>query len=643
MNYLKTLDNITVNDAQYTAITHGRGTMLVLAGPGSGKTFVTTQRIKYLIGHYHVKPEDILVITFTKAAAKEMQERFVKLNAGKNYPVNFGTFHAIFFQILRYTYRFTAENIIKERDKYRILAQIIKEMPPEIRPQTTCENRQTNKTITRIDEETSNTETLQRLLSEISTVKNNGITPQELKSETVSQSEFEYIYDTYKQEMNRHKLVDFDDMVLLCRDLLVSRPETLRLWQERFQYILVDEFQDICPLQYEVVRLLAKPQDNLFIVGDDDQSIYGFRGSKPEIMLNFTKDYPEAKQVLLNVNYRSKKGIVDTAGKLIAHNKTRFPKKVDAQNPQIDGVKVYSFHSKRKQVENIAFLIKQYMEQPNARYSDIAILYRTNNHMVYTADRLMQEGIPFTMKEKPKNIYESAVAKDVIAYMNYALQEDSPEDFFRIMNRPVRYIKRNTVPLKPFKMRELLENNRSTDYVTKNILELYEQLHFIKQLNPFSAVNFIRKGVGYDDYVRKQASERGRDAKKELEELDELLQLAKGFETTKEWLEHIKDYDAVINHAMQQEDRLKERDTDAVNIVTMHASKGLEWKVVVLPDVNEGIVPHKKAVRDEELEEERRMFYVAMTRAKENLFIFYIQEKEAGNLLPSRFLDELIE
>lgn len=624
------LDKNSVNKAQYRAITHGAGAMLVLAGPGSGKTFVVTQRIKYLIEQHHVKPEDILVITFTKAAAEEMQERFAKLSAEKCNPVCFGTFHSVFFQILRHTYRFTAQNIIRENDKYRLLSQIIRELPDEILGQAQLDY---------------STETLQNLLSEISTVKNNGVTPQEVRSATVPQAVFERIFQMYKQEMNRNKLIDFDDMVLLCRNLLAERPDTLKLWQQRFQYILVDEFQDICPLQYEVVRMLAKPQDNLFIVGDDDQSIYGFRGSKPEIMLNFTKEYPKAEQVLLDVNYRSRQGIVDTAARLIAHNKMRFDKAVRAQNKQNDGVKIYSFQSKSKQAESIALLIKQYIALPDTKYSDIAILYRTNNHTIYTADRLMREGIPFTMKEKPKNIYESPVAKDLIAYMRYALYEANQEDFLRIMNKPVRYIKRSTVPRGAFKMRELIDNNHATGYVVQNILEFYDELHFIKSLNPFSAVNFIRKGVGngtgYDAYLKKQAAEKGKDVSEEFEELEELMRLSREFETIELWLEHIENYDAILYEIAQQEKRLKKMNTDAVSMVTMHASKGLEWDVVILPDVNEGVIPHKKAVTDAELEEERRMFYVAMTRAKQHLFIFYIQEKEAGNLLPSRFLDEL--
>ncbi|MBD5451554.1 MAG: ATP-dependent helicase, partial [Lachnospiraceae bacterium] len=370
------------NAAQTAAITHGDGPMLVLAGPGSGKTFVITQRIKYLIEELHVKPEDILVITFTKAAAKEMQERFFRIAKEGGSPVNFGTFHATFFNMLRYTYKFTAQNIIREGDKYKFIAKILEEMPTELASQDQASDQTHNQ----------DDDVIQRLLSEISKVKNNGITPQELKSETMSQTEFEYIYDAYKKEMNSHRLIDFDDMVLLCRDLLVSRPEVLHMWQNRFKYILIDEFQDICPLQYEVVRLLAKPQDNLFIVGDDDQAIYGFRGSKPEIMLHFKDDYPNAKQVLLNVNYRSKRDIVETAGKLIVHNEVRFAKQVETKNPQTDGVKVYSFVSKHQQAKNIALLIQQYMQQEGAHYSDIAILYRTNSHFVYTAQRLMQEG-----------------------------------------------------------------------------------------------------------------------------------------------------------------------------------------------------------------------------------------------------------
>lgn len=623
------LNNLNVNEAQSVAITHGEGPMLVLAGPGSGKTFVITQRIKYLIETLHIKPEDILVITFTKAAAKEMQERFFQISNQKGTPVTFGTFHAIFFHILRYTYKFTAENIIRESDKYRIISQIIKQMPTELQGQNEHQN---------MDNEMQS-----RILEEISRIKNDGISPQEFKSDIFSQSELEYIYDTYKKEMNKRKFVDFDDMVLLCRNLLLSRPEILKMWQERFKYILIDEFQDICRLQYEVVCMLAKPQDNLFIVGDDDQAIYGFRGSKPEIMLNFQKDYPAAKYILLNVNYRSRRDIVELAGNLIAHNRVRFTKQVETNNPQKEGVKIYAFPSKRRQAENIALLIKQYIQQEGTGYSDIAIIYRTGNHMVDTAHNLIQQGIPFRMKEKPKNPYQTPVAMDITAYLRYALYQNDVEDFFRIMNSPVRYIRRSCVPLKPFCMYELIQNCQKENYVVQNILKFYEELNFIKNMTPYAAVNFIRHGIGYDEHIKKKCLERCEDSSGKLSELDALQQSAKEFETIAEWLEYIQSYDAIIQDALGDSGSINKNEADAVSIVTMHASKGLEWKVVILPDVNEGVIPHKKAVTDEELEEERRMFYVAMTRAKEKLFIFYIEEKEAGNFLPSRFLKELYD
>lgn len=654
--------------------------MLVLAGPGSGKTHVITHRIKNLIEEYKVKPEDILVITFTKAAANEMRERFIRLMDGRTYAVNFGTFHAVFFHILSHTYKLNADSIIREGDKYKLLRQIIEEMPKEIisdneddkdkeygkdqviKAKGTKDStgsyvkgvkagKDLKDSINSYDESTKSdkgnygaggsnapreytNEILQHILEEISKVKNSGIKPEEHKCETVSDAEFQYICDVYKKEMNARKLVDFDDMVLLCRDLLTSRPDTLKMWQERFKYILIDEFQDICPLQYEVVRLLAKPQDNLFIVGDDDQSIYGFRGASPSIMLNFDKDYPSAERVLLNINYRSKSVIVDTAARLISKNSNRFAKNVEAANISQDGVGIYAFDSKAKEAENINELIKQYMNTDGARYSDIAILYRTAGSMPHTVHRLIQSNIPLQMKEKHHSIYESETAKDIIAYLRYSLKEDNIADFYRIINRPVRYVKRSSIPQKPFKMKELLQNNKGLDYVIQNITLFYEQLEFIRRQPPFSAVNYIRKGIGYEAYLKKQ----GKD--KALEELDELQECAKAYETIEEWLAHIE---KTLSGNEKDNTGNKAAETDAVSIMTMHASKGLEWKVVILPDINEGVVPHKRAVTDSELEEERRMLYVAMTRAKESLFIFYVDEKKAGNFLPSRFIEEMLD
>lgn len=613
--------NATVNEAQSKAITHGEGPMLVLAGPGSGKTLVITQRIKYLIEEKQVKPEHILVITFTKAAALEMQKRFFAMTENGMFPVLFGTFHAIFFQILKQTYSFNTSSIIKESQKLTLIREVLEKIPEQQ---------------ILIPEQEGIEENIHKLLSEISKVKNYGLQSNEFKSEIVPTPIFDVIYQQYCKKMAMLKKIDFDDMVSLCYQLLQQNNDVLKLWQERFSYILIDEFQDINPLQYKIIQMLARPRNNLFVVGDDDQAIYGFRGSNPEIMLHFEQDYPNAERVLLNINYRSNSSIVEHANRLIKHNTNRFDKEVIAWNTSKDGVRICYFESRQEQTKNIVSLIRQYMRQPGAQYKDIALIYRTNTHATITADKLLKEKIPFQMKEKTGNIYNSAVAKDVIAYLTYALYQKDLKAFYRIMNRPVRYIRRDTVPMKPFTMQELIRNNQDKDYVIQNITRFYEHLKFLKGMSPYAAINFIRKGMGYDEYLKDKAKEMGDSFQKWEQELKLIQESASDFDTIQEWIFYIEHYEENLEQGKKEKE-------DAVNIVTMHGSKGLEWPIVIIPDINEGHIPHKKALTDAELEEERRMFFVAMTRAKEKLFLFSIKEKEAGNNLPSRFIPEVIQ
>ncbi len=626
-------NELTVNEAQSKAITHGEGPMLVLAGPGSGKTFVITQRIKHLITQNRISPESILVITFTKAAAGEMQQRFRRIMDENFYPVVFGTFHSVFFHILRQVYSFNASSIVKESEKYKVLAEILKKIPNNQFNQIHVKNEDGSIFV--------DTEYMSKILSEISRCKNLGANLKSYESEVCSKEEFLQIYKEYQIEMRHRKKVDFDDMLLLCRQVFLERPDILKQWQERFSYILIDEFQDINVLQYEVIQMLAKPQDNLFVVGDDDQAIYGFRGSRPELMFRFGKDYPKAKQLHLNVNYRSRKGIVESAGMLIGHNKDRFSKSVEAHNKSSDAsdneVKVQCFESRMQQEENIVTLIKQYMRQKGASYNDIAIIYRTNVNATDLAERLMKEKIPFRVREKMKNVYEMPVARDILSYIRYAMYEADIHDFYRIMNKPVRYISRTSVPMHSFTKEELMYANQDKEYVCQNIESLYQQFKFLSKMSPYAAVNYIRKGIGYEEYIKKKAKEEGEDSGQYIEQLEDIQRRAADYNTLKEWLKHIENYENVLEGIEAVQD-------EAVDIITMHASKGLEWKVVLIPDCNEEIVPHKKAVKPAEIEEERRLFYVAMTRARENLFIFYIKEetnkKKTGNNLPSRFIRE---
>ena len=297
------------NKEQEEAITHKEGPLMVLAGPGSGKTLVITYRVKWLIENAGVHPSNILVITFTRAAAEEMRKRFFAFDGMENAPVTFGTFHSIFFMILRYAYRYTAGNIIREDVKRRYIKEMTENMELEIE-----------------DEK----EFLSGIINEISYVKGEMMSLSYYHSSNCSDELFAQIYEGYERRLREENLIDFDDMLVFCYELLKERKDILAMWQQKFQYILIDEFQDINKVQYEIVRMLAGKGDHLFIVGDDDQSIYRFRGARPEIMLGFEKDYPDAKKVILNTNYRCSAEIVDSAEHLISHNTKRFPKNMQA-------------------------------------------------------------------------------------------------------------------------------------------------------------------------------------------------------------------------------------------------------------------------------------------------------------------------
>lgn len=596
---------VILNEDQSKAISHGDGPALVIAGPGSGKTLVITHRIQNLIKEHKVRPENILVITFTKAAAIEMQYRFYAL-AG-NYPVNFGTCHAIFFQIIRDATTLNGSNIIKESEKRELMEEILSN--PEKDESFILD---------------ANIETIQKMISEISKVKNFGKTAEEYECIYCSKEEFNYIYKSYEEACLKENKIDFDDMLARCLTLLKSNQNLLNKYQSIFKYILVDEFQDVNPVQYEIIKLLAKPDNNIFVVGDDDQSIYGFRGATPNIMQKFLEDYKEADKIELLENFRSKKDIVDTSVRLINNNENRFIKKCVSKNKGGNAVRYFTYETRPEQYAAVAKSIEQYMKLENKSYNDIAILYRTNGHTAMLIPELKKLGIPFKSKEKLSNIYETEIGKDIYAYISFALDDKNVKAFFRIMNRPSRYIKRKQVPVNNFSREELFKLQDNPDVIHR-ITQLYNQLEFLKGLEPYPAINFIRKGMGYDAFMKNDE-----DA---LEILDEITEAAKTFNSLKKWKDFVSEYDGTLKESYN----LK----TGVSIMTMHASKGLEYPFVILPDLNEGMVPHKKARTLEQIEEERRIFYVAMTRAKDYLFLFFVKAKKADLVSPpSRFLTE---
>ncbi len=603
---------MSFNSSQLQAINHNKGPALVLAGPGSGKTLVITHRTKKLIEDCGVNPSNILVVTFTKAAAAEMKERFVRLT-GKNLSVSFGTFHAVFFKILKYAYRLDGSNIVRQDQVFSWLREIMREY--------------------KLDAEDEK-ELLAGIQGEISLVKGERLSLEYYYPKTCSKEVFLYFLKGYEKKLRSGGYIDFDDMLVMTYELFSKRADILSAWQRKYSYILIDEFQDINKTQYDIVRLLAGEERNLFVVGDDDQSIYRFRGAKPEIMLGFEKQYPGAVRIVLEKNYRSTKSIVDAAGRVIGCNRKRFPKQIHTDNELGEPVEVRAFANPSTQNKELAKRIRSYQAMGLA-WSDIAVLFRTNTDARLLVEYLMEYNIPFRLKESLPDIFDHWISKDIRAYIEIAEGSRERANFLKIINRPKRYISRDCLDTPQISFERLLTYYEDKNWMADRIEKLKEDIQFIKDMPPYAAISYIRRAVGYEDYLREYAESKNIGAEELFSVLDELQESAEGFADAGEWFCHIEEYREELR---QQEKHAVEE--DAVMLSTLHASKGLEYEAVFLADVNESVIPHKKAVLDEDIEEERRMFYVGMTRAKKRLHIYYVKERYHKKMEVSRFLAE---
>lgn len=607
------------NSAQEKAILHNQGPMMLLAGPGSGKTTTMTKRVKVLLEYHQVNPARILVVTFTKAAAREMKERFEKLcqesGLTQNYKqVTFGTFHGVFYGILRHAYGLTGKNIISEERRYDMLRELVYRQKIEVE-----------------DEK----EFFEGLVQEISEVKNSRIPLEHYYSKNCPDEVFRSLYTSYVTTCRQSRLLDFDDMLLYCYDLLTQRQDILAGWQKKFQYILVDEFQDINKLQYDIVKMLAAPENNLFIVGDDDQSIYAFRGAKPEIMMNFPKDFPSVQTELLSVNYRSTREIVDAAGRVIAWNKRRFQKKIQTENEQGKPLVVKAFQNGKEEELYLKDCIVKAHEQ-GCPYEEMAVLYRTNSGARFLVEILMEYQIPFQMRDVLPNLYDHWIARNFISYMKLAMGDRSRKEFLQVMNRPNRYISRDALEESQVSFEALRWHYEDKEWMLDRIDKFEEDLNLLKNMTPYGAVNYIRHGIGYEEYLKTYAMFRKLKLEDLYEVLEELADSAKGYQTFGEWFIHIEEYTRKLKE--QAKTRISEK--KGVVISTLHSVKGLEFDKVFLMDVNEGIMPYKKALTESDIEEERRLFYVGMTRARKELYLFYAKECHEKQLEPSRFLTE---
>ncbi|MFV0503795.1 MAG: ATP-dependent helicase [Lachnospirales bacterium] len=598
-----------MNKNQEAAINHNLGPMSVLAGPGSGKTTVILNRILKLI-ESGVKPNRILTITFSKAATIELEKRF-SLLCENRFNTKFNTFHSLCFRILNSVDKMNVTNVLS--DEYEIENVI----------NTIARN---NKIIIEDVEE------LKSILREISYVKNELIPIENYYAQNFSVNDFRQIFMDYEQYKKSKNLVDFDDMLIEAHRAL-EYDVVLKTWQSKFDYILVDEFQDTNTIQYEVAKMLAEKHSNFFVVGDDDQCIYSFRSAKPELLINFNKYFENCKKVILDINYRSTKEIIKLSNVIIKENEVRVPKRMkgtakEGKLPRL--IKTRDTDSEAKYICDIIIkLNKEY------RLEDTAILYRNNMQGRPFVKHLMDLNMPFQIKEGSPSIFEHYIAKDILAYLKLSMNFLDDESALRIFNKPTRYIKKNLIMKYKGQgvLDSILKDRTLESYQKTRVYEFKYILKNICKKNPYDAIRFIRKTGGYDDYIFSYASFRKIKPKGLIEILDEILESSQGFETFESFFEYCEE---TIKATREAKDI---KNSKGIVLSTFHGAKGLEFENVFIITCNEGVVPSDKATTKEEIEEERRVFYVGITRAKENLYLSSVEYRHEEKVERTRFLN----
>ena len=597
---------MTCTPDQRKAICHTVGPAQILAGPGSGKTFVTVHRIRHLILEENVDPGHILVITFTKAAALEMQQRFFTLMEGQKPPVWFGTFHAIFYHILKQSAQYRGYTIITETERRKLIRQIM----------------HMHRRFCYLQEED-----MEEILSVISSCKA-GRKESSIPIQKMTPDDVMFLLHEYQSYLQEFQQFDFDDLMQCCLTLLREDACCLAAWQAQFRYILVDEFQDISPVQYKIVKLLAAPEDNLFIVGDDDQSIYGFRGASPDSMMQFLADYPQAVQIPLAVNYRCHAEIVEAAGRVITENIKRLPKDIQAVHSKGDGLELCMCPD--EEALKKAFVEYLLQEQKEDTLTGSAIICRTNVACGLWAQVLHGAGIPYVMKEKKKNRFAHFVIRDIRAYLALGQGKYDRKYFLRIMNRPLRYLKRDSLSAEKVDREELVKWYQHMPAMQKTLHRLFQNLDCLADKRPHLQIRYIRKVIGYEGFLREKYG---------AKQAQDLVRVAEEFETFSRQFMTVDDMNDFIDHYTEVLQEPAEQN-HGIALMTMHASKGLQFDTVYLPDCNEGQIPSARSVTQEEIEEERRMFYVAMTRARHKLCLL-AHKGRTGKDGPSRFLNSL--
>jgi DNA helicase-2/ATP-dependent DNA helicase PcrA len=600
-----------LNENQSQAAAHKDGPMLVLAGPGSGKTAVITHRAAHMVSRHGIPPQNILVVTYSKNAAEQMKRRFGQLLPSA--PVAFGTFHAVFYKILRTHRRLGLENIVKDGERKELVKRLLKEQGYLLEE-----------------------DGIKTVLNELSLVRNDLMDLRYFHSSAIADDTFAYVCGKYQEYKDEGGKIDFDDMLCLCYEMFVSEPDTLGYWQSRFPYIMIDEFQDINKVQYEAVRLLASPGNNLFVVGDDDQSVYRFRGARPEFLLNFPKDYSNTRSVVLDTNYRSTDEIIGYSNGIISGNSQRYGK--DMRGTGRSGVKPVFIKpdDQNSEAAEIAKQIKTLIAN-GVQLEEIAVIYRVNIQSRAFADAFLHMNIPYRVRDEAPVIYEHWAAQDIFAYLR--LSVDRPACFnadeLRIINKPFRYISKAYLEY-------LKKSNKSifATFARDDALNTAQKTHisdlltclFIAGLKktPYDALKHIL--TEYEQHIRDHCQYRKLDAAGPLEIAQEVLEAAKQFGTVTEYLTNVEGVIAAAKESARDDA------SPRVTLTTMHGAKGLEYRHVFIAGAVEDLIPHERSKTAAELEEERRLLYVGVTRAKDALYISVPQTRYDKKAKPSRFL-----
>ncbi|MFR3910619.1 MAG: ATP-dependent helicase [Clostridium paraputrificum] len=598
---------------QLKAVKANERNVLVVAAPGSGKTTVIINRIKYLVDEVGVYPSNIIVITFTKAAALNMKNRYINTFHKESSPF-FGTFHGLFYKILL---REGANiNIIEGYITNKIIEGVLRKYSDEV-----------------------NEDRVKEAVNNISLFKTSGENINDFKP-SIAKDIFMECYDAYDKYKKENNLWDFDDLTIKVLELFKNNKRIREGYKRVFKYILVDEFQDCDDLQIEFLKLMTEGEENsLFAVGDEDQCIYSFRGSKPEYMVSFDKTFKSAKKYYLHINYRSNKNIIESSKKVISFNKERNKKDIQWYKDKDGIILCKGVYDERIQGDEISGKIRAFYNKSSYRYKENIVLYRTNMEAMSVIDSFIRNKIPFTLLDKEYNFFNHFICKDLLSYLSLAMNPYDREAFINIINKPFRYVSKTSIAyIREYKYEKdtfdiLIEKDDTPPFQRKKLDELKRDFNYIKKSSLSSGIQYIVTDMGYIDYLKTYTERFGGNIEDLEEIVEEFKMSASSFKTIFEFFEHVDEVGKKI------EESKRNKTDDRVLLSTIHGVKGMEFKNVFLINCNEDTMPHSSS-KEENIEEERRLFYVGITRAIDNLFLFVPKMRKGKFMDASRFIEE---